>query len=363
VNLSHQTDAQVLDGMTNCVSKEREVASAILHHLREIEERKLYLTLASSLFEFCWKVHRYSRHEAQTRIDAMRLMKSVPEIDADIDAGRLSLTVAAQTQSAFRKEDDRRAAAGEAPLTEEEQKNVLADLMSASTREADRKLATHFPDQSQSERTKPVSAEVTRIEFNARVEFMKKLERLQAVYHHQTGGKWEKLFELLADKDIENLDAPPRRARGMKSENPSVKKQPDEAQNESVSAQADQAGPSAPGTQSRYVSKQAHQAVWANWDRGCDYILENGERCCSKQNLQRDHIIEFRAGGESVIENLRLLCGAHNRYRSDRAEQVRREIMKEIEAERRMLIQEFEAEGFELTYASKLYESEGSLKH
>jgi hypothetical protein len=216
--LSNKTDAQILEGMTVWVGKEREAASHVLHHLLEIEERKLYLLYASSLFEFCMVVHKYSRHEAQTRIDAMKLMQSVPEIDADIDAGRLSLTVAAQTQSAFRKEDERRSKTGEEPLSEEEQKSVLADLMSASTREADRRLAAHFPDQPQSERTKPVSADVTRIEFNARSEFKKKLERLQAVYHHQTGGKWEKLFELLADKEIEKLDAPPRRARGMKTE-------------------------------------------------------------------------------------------------------------------------------------------------
>ena len=93
-----------------------------------------------------------------------RLLKIVPEIDDDLDAGRLSLTVAAQTMSSFRREDQRREAVGENPLSEEERKTVLADLMSASTREADRKLAAHFPNQPQTERTKPVSETLTRIE-------------------------------------------------------------------------------------------------------------------------------------------------------------------------------------------------------
>jgi 5-methylcytosine-specific restriction endonuclease McrA len=370
VNLSHKTDAQVLEGMTVWVGKEREAASGVLHHLREIEERKLYLPYASSPFDFCIRVHKYSRHEAQTRIDAMRLMKSVPEIDADIDAGRLSLTVAAQTQSAFRKEDERRAAAGEEPLSEEEQKTVLADLMSASTREADRKLATHFPDQPQSERTKPVSSDITRIAFNARSEFMKKLERLQAVYFHQTGGKWEKLFELLADKEIANLDAPPRQARGMKRKSTAGTAEAQQVytyDEDQVAQDADhvtaQARPSEEPqqNQSRYVPKQVHQEVWADWDRGCVYILENGERCCSKQNLQRDHIIEFAFGGSNEKENLRLLCGAHNRYRSDRAEQIRREIMNRIERERLEVFEELKAEGYELVSLSELAESETGL--
>src|SRR5438874_1107914 len=120
--LSNKTDDQILNGLSEWVSKEREAASHVLHYLREVEERKLYLRAGGSLFEFCVNVHKYSRHEAQARIDAMRLMKVVPEIDQDIDSGKLSLTVAAQAQSAFRKENVRRKSCGEEPLTEDDQK-------------------------------------------------------------------------------------------------------------------------------------------------------------------------------------------------------------------------------------------------
>jgi hypothetical protein len=273
----------------------------VLYYLREVEERKLYLHEASSLNEFCMKVLKYSRHEAQARIDAMRLLKIVPEINADLDSGKLSLTVAAQTMSSFRKEDVRRKAAGENPLSEDEQKAVLADLMSASTREADRKLAAHFPNQPQLEKTKPVSETLTRIEFNADKEAMKKYERLQAYYYHQTGGSWEKLFEILANHEIEKLDTPPRRAPGSKQ------------------------------VRTRYVRKQIHQEIWSNWERGCDHKLENGERCGSRRNLQKDHIIEFSKGGTNRKENLRLLCGPHNRYRSDQLQKLRREFMERAE--------------------------------
>jgi hypothetical protein len=315
--LSNKTDAQILSDLKGWVGTERTAVTHILYHLREVEERKLYLLEAGSLKEFCMKVLKYSRHEAQARIDAMRLLKIVPEIDADIDAGRLSLTVAAQTMSAFRIEDRRREAAGEAPLSEDEHKTVLADLMSASTRDADRKLATHFPNQPQPERTKPVSETVTRIEFNAGSVAMKKYERLQAYYHHQTGGSWEGLFEILADHEIEKLDTPPRRAPGSEQ------------------------------GRTRYVRKATHQEVWVNWERGCDHILENGERCGSRESLEKDHIIEFSEGGTNVIENLRLLCGAHNRYRSDRFEKIRREIMERSEAERLACIDQLLAEAMQ----------------
>jgi hypothetical protein len=299
MSLNNKTDAQILSELRVWVGKEREAVTHVLYYLREVEERKLYLLEASSLNDFCMKVLKYSRHEAQARIDAMRLLKVVPEIDADLDSGKLSLTVAAQTMSSFRREDLRRKTTGEKPLSEEERKTVLADLMSSSTREADRKLATHFPDQSQLERTKPVTKDLTRIEFNADQGAMKKFERLQAYYYHQTGGSWEKLFEILADHEIEKLDAPSRRSPGSKS--------------------------------TRYVHKQIHQEVWSNWKLGCDHKLENGERCGSRQNLETDHILEFSKGGTSTKENLRLLCGAHNRYRSDRLQKLRREFMARAE--------------------------------
>jgi hypothetical protein len=298
---NNKTDVQILSELKSWVGKEREAVTHVLYYLREVEERKLYLLESSSLYEFCMKVLKYSRHEAQARVDAMRLLKAVPEIDADLDSGKLSLTVAAQTMSSFRKEDARRKNSGENPLSEEEQKAVLADLMNSSTREADRKLAAHFPDQPQAERTKPVSEELTRIEFNVNSATRKKFERLQAYYHHQTGGSWEKLFELLADHEIEKIDTPPRRATGSKQ------------------------------ARTRYVRKQIHQQVWSNWERGCDHILKNGERCGSRQNLEKDHILEYAEGGTNTRENLRLMCGAHNRYRSDRLEKIRREFMKRAE--------------------------------
>src|ERR1700748_1692517 len=108
-----------------------------------------------------------SRHEAQTRVDAMRLLKAIPEIADDLQSGKLSLTIAAQAQSAFRMANSRRKKAGQEPLTAQEQKEVLLDLMTGTTREVDHKLAKHFPGTPKPECAIPVSAEITRYEFNA----------------------------------------------------------------------------------------------------------------------------------------------------------------------------------------------------
>src|SRR6185312_6655411 len=214
MNLSNRTDQEILEGLTTWVQDSRRAESHIAFHLLEVEKRRLYLPHADSIKEFCMTVHRMSRHEAQTRIDAMRLLKTIPEIADDLQSGKLSLTIAAQTQSAFRMENTKRKKAGQDLLTEDEQKTVLLDLMTGTTREIDQKLATHFPDTPKPECAIPVSAKMTRYEFNADNELSENLERLQTVYHHQTGGLWGKLIAILAKHEIARLDAPPRPARG-----------------------------------------------------------------------------------------------------------------------------------------------------
>jgi 5-methylcytosine-specific restriction endonuclease McrA len=50
----------------------------------------------------------------------------------------------------------------------------------------------------------------------------------------------------------------------------------------------------------------------------CTFIGQNGRRCGSKWNLQIDHIVPFALGGDNSPDNLRLLCGKHNRLEAER---------------------------------------------
>src|SRR4051812_26788436 len=87
------------------VIKERVATTIVLHHLREVERRRLFSAMAySSLFEYCQKELGYSESSAQRRISSMRLMKELPEIETQIEDGKLSLSVIAQAQSFFRQE-------------------------------------------------------------------------------------------------------------------------------------------------------------------------------------------------------------------------------------------------------------------
>ena len=68
------------------------------------------------------------------------------------------------------------------------------------------------------------------------------------------------------------------------------------------------------GETSRYISTGTRDAVY-NRDKGrCTYISSNGKRCDSTWDLELHHDeTPYAMGGEHSIQNLRLLCAAHNK--------------------------------------------------
>ncbi|HYG69821.1 MAG TPA: HNH endonuclease signature motif containing protein, partial [Anaeromyxobacteraceae bacterium] len=42
------------------------------------------------------------------------------------------------------------------------------------------------------------------------------------------------------------------------------------------------------------------------------WVLENGKRCGCSRRLQFDHVQPVALGGKSTVENVRLVCQAHN---------------------------------------------------
>ena len=93
MNLKHLRDQELLANTEELVQTERSTLTKILHHLREIERRRLYSDKGcASLFEYTVKFLHYSEGQAGRRIQAMRLIKEIPEIGCKIESGALSLS-------------------------------------------------------------------------------------------------------------------------------------------------------------------------------------------------------------------------------------------------------------------------------
>ncbi|MCM2276452.1 MAG: hypothetical protein NDJ89_00055 [Oligoflexia bacterium] len=125
----------VLSELKSAVQQERECALRVLHLLQEVDADRHYLEMGfPSLFEFATRELGYSPGAAMRRIQAMRLMKTMPEIEGKIQEGSLSLCVASKTQSFFRQEDQRRRDEGQVKLSPATKREIVQSMLGASTR-------------------------------------------------------------------------------------------------------------------------------------------------------------------------------------------------------------------------------------
>ena len=70
-----------------------------------------------------------------------------------------------------------------------------------------------------------------------------------------------------------------------------------------------------PKKNTRYVPRKLLHQIWMRDQGQCTYADPNTKRRCqARYHLQLDHIRPFALDGETKLENLRLLCRAHNQH-------------------------------------------------
>ncbi len=315
--LGRISDQELINGLKDRVRAERAALVELLRYLEEVEIRELHLARGfPSLFAFCVDDLGYSEGEAHVRIQAMRLTRAVPEVRAKISTGELTLTVAAKAQNCFR-----RAAKMDQRVARERKLEVINSLLNIPSRDAERKLVSVFPEAGlPKEFMKPISEEMTRIEFNVNRAQLAKFEKLKGLLAHKNfEGKWDKLFENLADIALakfakRNGEFIPEKepADGGDSSLPSNSV----AKSDAPLLEAPQVKPRQ--SRSRYIPDGVRKFVWQRDQGRCKYVDPvTGKRCLSTHAVQFDHIVPFSMGGETVSTNLQLLCSFHNKWRTD----------------------------------------------
>jgi len=93
MQLNHLSDRALLADTKNLAQTERGLLTKVIHHLREIDRRRLYSDLGyGSLFEYAVKELQYSEGQAGRRLQAMRMIKEIPEVERKIASGELNLS-------------------------------------------------------------------------------------------------------------------------------------------------------------------------------------------------------------------------------------------------------------------------------
>lgn len=307
MNLRSIKDGELHNQTKHLVSKERHLLTQVLHHLREIERRKLFSDFScQSLFEYAVKELKYSEGQAGRRIQAMRLMKELPQVEEKIERGELSLSNISQAQSYFR-EAKKSGARSVAPA---EKLELLERLENKSAREGQRLILSLSPDHKiLTERSRAVSSTQTEVRFVITDQLKDQLEEFRSLLGPKgaTMGMAE-LVEAMTEISLESLKKKKFGQRRELKQMALCDATPASESGSSSSPNSDFRKLNPVSKNPRYIPRAIKYELWIR-DRG-ECVM-----CGSRRNLNVDHVQPVALGGDSTISNLRLLCfNCNQRY-------------------------------------------------
>lgn len=259
MNLKHLTNTTLLKDISTLASRERELTSQVLWHLREIDQRKLYSELkCSSLFDYCVKKLKYSEGQASRRVKACRMLEDLPSLAQKIEDGSLNLSLINQAGSFFKDENIKD------PKIKEK---VINQIEGKSTRETEAILGKLRSDDTP-----------RNINISLRENTVQELRKLQADKAHTCPDLSTLLDKMIVDIKEVWVPMAPQRNRISQGK-------------------------------TRHIPIAVKQRL--KKDAKC-------ANCGSNYALQIDHIKPFSKGGRTQESNLQILCRNCNQWKGSK---------------------------------------------
>lgn len=264
MRLSHLTDKNLLFDTKNLALSERGATTKILHHLKEIDRRKLFSDVqCSSLFDYCVRELGYSEPSAQRRIVAARMLAEIPEIDKKIEEGALTLSNISQVNQFFKQSST------------EDKKRVLEQVEGLSKKHCEKKLfelsGKEVPTK---ESKKRVSDDSIQVAIVLKDETIKALDHLKALLGQDLS--MDDLLQFAVKAAIARVE----RDKFKQTEKPRTVLSPTKV--------------------ARVIPASVKREVFQR-DKKC-------VNCGSTHRLNFDHRRPYALGGNNLKENIRLLC-------------------------------------------------------
>jgi 5-methylcytosine-specific restriction endonuclease McrA len=316
---SHLSEPSLLEKSDTDAGRERSGTAHLLADIADVEERRSYLRAGyPSLLAWCVGRLKLCDQAAKKRIRAARVARRFPAILPAVDEGRLHLTAVVQLA---------------AHLTEYNAEELLTAAMDKTVEEIERLLAARFPKSDvlpwvaarpsgppeppeepvgacqvslrtlqngtvpvRRGRATPLSAESFEVQFTHGVEDHDDLVCAQELLSHEIpSGDLATVYSLAVKALLAQLRK--RRYAATAKPRPSHRR---------------------PAADSRHIPDPVRRAVWERDGGRCTFVSEDGHRRGSRKLVEFDHIEAFARGGDATVENVRLLCRAHNHYEAER---------------------------------------------
>lgn len=318
------SDTEVLAGAKNAVTAEKNATSTVITYLQEIYNRRLYLPTYSSIFEMMQKEYGYCEPSASLRMNAIRLINDIPDVKAKLEAGELSLTVAANIQTfLYSQKKQSRAYSPSAKV------KLIQSCAGKSVRAVQKEFARRDPELEKRDIVRHTGEDRLRISYASSAKLEANFERIKMIWSHiDPNMSREDLLlrasEIVLDKidpvrkaeRAANRDSKSQRAPVDQNENENESKNENESENRLHAHEVTPTLSCEYEVQSRTIPAAESHKVFMNYDGGgCEFVdSKSAQRCGSHFQLQRDHIKPYSCGGKNQSKNLRVYCGAHNRW-------------------------------------------------
>jgi 5-methylcytosine-specific restriction endonuclease McrA len=329
-SLSHLSDPALLQGLATIVSQDRATAAALLAHLGEVDERKLYVSAAyPSMFLYCVRELRMSEDAAYKRISVARTARAHPAIFPMLADGRLNQTAVLLLAPHLTAETAGDLLAAATHKTKPEIELLLAKrypradvptLLQAIPAAAPGDELVLQPEQASKyelapERVGPsVGSDLTdQMEPPpARVRLTPLAPDRFALQVTVDKGTYEQLryAQALLGHAVPTGDVAQVLKRALNALVDKLEKQ--------KFAKCARSRPQRGVPKGRHIPAAVRRAVLERDGGRCTFVSEQGKRCESRTRLELDHVEPLARGGEATATGIRLLCRAHNQHAADR---------------------------------------------
>jgi hypothetical protein len=286
------------------VATERKITHLILQIINEIDLRKFYLEQGyPSLFEYLVQLG-YSPASAMRRIDAARLMRQVPEVAQKIEAGEINLSQVSHLQKTIREVE--KATCNQ--VSTEDKKKILDKISNTNARQTEVIVAREF------------NLKIPQVE----VKMQSHQDESQSITLHLSKEEME-ILNQARDLVSNSTQSSSLKAAIVYLAKKAIQKRADYKMRSKMSDLGDsKADFGANKTEFHTSVSEVELELSAEQSRrlllkpgaSCEYVdPQTQQKCGCTRFLNVDHIQPVWAGGKNHLQNYKILCSAHNKYR------------------------------------------------
>ncbi len=336
-SLSHLADHILLRDLATLVCQDRATTAALLAHVAEVDERKLYLPEAyPSMFLYCVRELRMSEDVALRRIGVARKAREFPAIFPALADGRLNMTAVLLLTPHLTPD-----------LTPERADELLAATAGKTKDEIRLLLAERFPQADVPTLVQAVATDGLSLRPVEAADAQLALERVGALALQWVPESADSSAIQLAPEPVVRAKLAPlapgrfalqvtvnqdtydqlRYAQSLLGHavpSGDVAKVLKRALDSLVQelerqkfAKCARSRPRRSSANGRYVPAEIRRKVWQRDGGQCTFVSEKGKRCEERTRLEFDHVDPVARGGQTTVDRVRLRCRAHNQYTAE----------------------------------------------